>query len=134
MISSEEVAQEAFFAVMARDFARLRPLLISEEEIRLLKLPEADAARIRDGVAKAESKFRAVCDKLTSKAKLERIETAVPQCIPADPKRGPAQDLLRFPSRTIVYDDGSKKMDFIQSGDMIQVGQAWRLSEAPFVE
>ncbi len=134
VISSEEAAQEAFYAVVTKDIARFKALFISEDEIRALKLPEADASRIRDGVAKAEAKFRAVCDKLTSRAKFERVESAAPQCIPADPKRGPIQDLFRYPSRTIVYEDGSKKTDFLQSGDMIQVGLAWRLSEAPFVD
>ena len=133
-ISSEEAAQEAFYAVVTKDFVRFKALLISEEEIRGLKLPETDAAHIRDSVAKAESKFKLACDKLTSKAKFERVETAVPQCIPADAKKGPLQDLLRYPSRTIVYDDGNKKTDFLQSGDMIQVGQAWRLVEAPFAD
>src|SRR5262249_28271519 len=42
MISPEEVSQELLQAVVAKDFARLDALLISEAEIKMLDLPAAE--------------------------------------------------------------------------------------------
>jgi tetratricopeptide (TPR) repeat protein len=137
MISSEEVAQEAYFAVASRDFARLQALLISDDELRSLKLPDTENNRIRDTRGKAQARFQEICNKaagLTSIAKFDRVESATPQCIPADTRKGPPQDVLRMQSRTIVYEDANKKVDFLQSGEMVLVGQAWRLVESPFVD
>jgi len=135
MISAEEVAQEVYQAVLMRDFVRLRVLFISAEEIRALKLPEAYSARIRDAQAKAPAKFQELCAKatnLTPAAQFVRVESAVPQCVPADFK-GPAQDMLHFPSRAILYQGANKNHEWLHTGEMILVGQAWRLIGAPSI-
>src|SRR5262249_17040781 len=46
-ISSAEVAQEVFAALATKDLARLRALFVTEAEVRALKLPAAEADRIR---------------------------------------------------------------------------------------
>jgi thiol-disulfide isomerase/thioredoxin len=135
IISAEEVAQEVYQAVVTRDFGRLQMLFISDAEVRALKLPEAHAARIRESQSKAQAKFQDLCAKatnLTSLAQFVRVESAVPQCVPADAK-GPAQDLLRFPSRAILYQGANKNHEWLHTGELIQVGQAWRLVGAPSI-
>src|SRR5437879_4436217 len=46
MISAEEVAQEAFTALASADFARLKALYISAEEINAFGLPQAAAVKM----------------------------------------------------------------------------------------
>ncbi|HYV36659.1 MAG TPA: thioredoxin-like domain-containing protein [Gemmataceae bacterium] len=133
MISAEEAAQEAYVAVATRDYARLKLLFISEEEIRALKLSDSNAARIRDLQAKAQTKFTDLCAKattLTAQAQFQQVEPAVPQCVPADEKVT-SVDMLRFPSRMILYKIGENKNDWLHTGEIILVGQAWRLVDAP---
>src|SRR5882724_5461018 len=55
-ISAEEAAQEAFAAVATRDLNRLKALLITDAEAVSLKLPEAQLAKIRDNLARAQTR------------------------------------------------------------------------------
>jgi thiol-disulfide isomerase/thioredoxin len=133
MISAEEAAQEAFAAVVNRDFNRLKALFISESELATLKLPEAQAARIRNAQAKAAASFQelAKIPSLVPQSQFIRVESAVPHCMPAD-ARGPLTDMLRFPSRAILYETSDKKQhEWLHTGEIIQVGAAWRLTEVP---
>jgi len=135
IISAEEVAQEVYQAVLTRDFARLRTLFINGDEVKALKLSDAHVARIRDNQAKAQVKFQELCSKatnLTPQAQFVRVETAVPYCVPADAK-GPAQDVLRFPSRAILYQAVNKNHEWLHTGEMLLVGQAWRLTGTPSI-
>jgi hypothetical protein len=135
MISAEEVGQEVYQAVLMRDFNRLKMLFINGEEVKALKLPEAYIARIRDNQTKAQAKFQELCTKATNinpQAQFVRVESAVPQCLPADLK-GPGQDVLHFPSRAILYQGANKNHEWLHTGEMIQVGHAWRLTGLPSI-
>src|SRR5437868_7730760 len=87
MIAAEEVSQEIVQALIGRDFNRLQALFISQSEIDALGLPAADAARIRDLQKPAASKFQNTISKLpnlSAKTRWVHLETAPPQCLPAD--------------------------------------------------
>src|SRR5262249_21960977 len=58
------------------------------------------------------------------------LEATPPHCVPSD-SVGAAQDLFKYPSRTIRYDYGDKQHDWLQTGEMILVGRAWRLVDGP---
>jgi thiol-disulfide isomerase/thioredoxin len=132
-ISSAEVAQEVFAALAGRDFARLRALFLSEAELRALKLPAVEVNRLRKQLEQAPAKFQATLAKLPglSAAHFVRLEAATPYCVPAE-ALGTDQDVYRHPSRTILYENAEKKHDWLQTGEMIQIGPAtWRLVDAP---
>ncbi|MBI3407840.1 MAG: TlpA family protein disulfide reductase [Planctomycetes bacterium] len=135
MISSEEVAQEIFLALSARDLARLEALFISESDMRALKMPAAEIDRIGKQQKQAAAKFQAVLAKIPGldiKAKFLRVEAIGPTCIPSE-SFGGEQDVIKTGSRAILFETaGPKKAEeWIQSGEMIQVGLAWRLIEGP---
>jgi hypothetical protein len=130
VISAEEVSQELFQALANNDKERFKALLISEEELRLLKLPASQARGVRDSVRKALADFQATAGKVPEKAQWGGLESAVPQCIPAD-SVGTDQDLYHYPSRTIRCDYGDNKHQWFQTGEMVQVGPAWRLIGGP---
>ena len=93
-----------------------------------MKLGTTATARIRDTQAKSLAKFQELCSKatnLTPQAQFVRVESTVPHCVPADAK-GAAQDFLRFPSRAILYQGANKSHEWLHTGEMILVGQAWR--------
>jgi hypothetical protein len=131
MISAEEVSQEVLQAVISNDAARLQALFISEAEIKALELPAAEASRIAELQKQAGAKFQSTVRKLalTNKAQWVRLEATVPNCVPAN-AAGTKQDLIKHPKATILYENGGKH-DWILIGEMVQVGLAWRIIDAP---
>lgn len=131
-ISPEEVSQEILQALIGREFGRLQPLLISETEIKTLEIPTEQAQRVREQVKNAQVKFQDTVSKLTklsAKAAWLHLEVPAPQCLPAD-QTGGRYDIVKYPRGTILYDVGGAN-DWLQTGEIIQVGTAWRLTDAP---
>jgi peroxiredoxin len=132
-ISPEEVAQEVFQAAVTNDFNRLVAVLITETELRSLPVSASEAKRIREARAQAQTRFQNTVKKLPSlndKAQWVRLESDVPQCLPADAAGG-AQDLIRFQNRAILFEN-NKQHDWIQTGEMIQIApNLWRLVDGP---
>jgi thiol-disulfide isomerase/thioredoxin len=130
-ISVEEVSQEILQAVAGNDYARLQALFISDAEIKSLEMPAADAARIREQQKQAPAKFRATVAKagLSGNVTWLHVETGPPQCLPAD-VAGTKQELIKHARCTILY-EANGKHDWLQTGELIQVGLAWRITDAP---
>lgn len=132
-ISSEELAQEAFQAVVTRDFRRLQVLFISEAELQTLGLPQTYIERIRVKLQQASARFQETVAKmpeLAHKDTVGRVESAPPQCVPGE-SIGIKQDLLRYPSRTVLFEVANKQHQWLQTNEMVLVGNAWRLLDVP---
>lgn len=131
MISAEEVSQEILQALIAKDFNQLQALWITDVEIKSLELPPAESNRLRELRGQAQAKFQSAVAKLNlgPQAHWERLESSGPQCLPAD-QTGMKRDLFKHQKTSILYENGGKH-DWLQTGEMIQVGMAWRLVEAP---
>jgi thiol-disulfide isomerase/thioredoxin len=135
MISSEEVGQEAFQAIMARDFERIRILFITEAEMQSLRLSDKEIARIKGQLARAPEKFRATVASLNPSYRFRQVEAATPSRVLGE-TIGMENDLIHFPTRLILYEAGrdAKGMEmnkYLQTGEMIQVGSSWRLADVP---
>jgi thiol-disulfide isomerase/thioredoxin len=131
MISAEEVSQEILQAVATKDFARLQALWITEAELKALDLPASEVGRLQELQKQAPAKFQSTVSKLSLDAKPRwiRLETAAPQCLLAE-TTGAKQDLLKYAGGTVLYEIGSKQ-DWLQTGELMQVGLAWRIIDAP---
>ena len=130
MISSEEVGQEAFQALLANSYERLQALFITEAEMRSLRMSEKEIARIKGQIARAPAKFKATAATLSATYRFKYVESAVPNCVPGD-SLGMDSDLIRFPFRSVLYQVGPDQHKFLQTGEMILVGSAWCLADAP---
>src|SRR5262245_6010189 len=130
-ISAEEASQEALLAVSTRDYSRLQALPLTEAEIKALDLSAAEAQRVRASLREAQGKFTELLSKLKGieKASWIHLETAAPQCRPAE-DGSTRLDLVHHLRGTIVY-EASGKTDSLQTGEIIQVGAAWKLVGAP---
>jgi hypothetical protein len=131
-ISAEEVSQEILQALITKDYPRFEALLITDAEIKALELSADQAARLRELRKGAAAKFQDTAGKLTGlgpKANWIHLETQAPQCVPAD-QSGARYDLVKHAGGTILYEVGGKN-DWIQTGEIIHVGSAWRLTDAP---
>lgn len=134
MIAAEEVAHEAFLAVASRDFNRLRLLFINETELQALRLPAKESERIRAQVQQASERFHNTLKRMPPTAKVDsaHVEAATPHCWPSD-SSGAATDMLRHPNRSVLFEVGDGKHEWLQTGEMIQIGAAWRLVDAPSI-
>jgi hypothetical protein len=131
-ISAEEVSQEVLRAVITKNFNRLKVLTISEQEMKSLDTSAQELTRIRESVNKLQSKYQETVGKLGQLNDTTRwlhLETPPPQCTPAEALGG-KKDLIGYHSATIVYETGNKA-EFLQTGELIQVGLAWRLVGGP---
>jgi DNA-binding FrmR family transcriptional regulator len=132
-ISPEEVSQEILGAVATRDFKKLQALMLNKDDIQLLGLPESEIARIQAKLDKAGQQFQTTCAgliNLSEKTTWVHLETKLPQTVPAD-VLGSKQDLVRYPHAAILYQEGDNKHNWLQTGELIQVGRAWRVVQAP---
>jgi hypothetical protein len=121
LISAEEVCQEAFAALSASNYDRLKALFITEAEVQSLKLSKTQADRIAKLQAGSLLKFQTT---------LKKLDAATPSCVPGE-VFGAANDIIKFSSRSILYKSASKKDDWVHTGELIQVGLAWRLIDVP---
>lgn len=131
-ISPEEVSQEVLLALVNKDLRRLQALMITEEDIKTLGLPADQVTRLGEIKKNAPTKFQETLTKLTSlgpKATWIHLETPAPECQPAD-QIGSKFDVIKYPRGTVLFDVGGKN-DWLQTGELIQVGMAWRLVDAP---
>jgi thiol-disulfide isomerase/thioredoxin len=132
-ISAEEVSQEVLRAVATKNLPRLQALVISERELKALELSPAETARIHDSIAKIPSQFQTTCTKLSKlneTVKWQHLETQPPQGVPPE-LAGGKFDLVHYTSATILYQMGEKDHDWLQTGEMIQVGRSWRIVSGP---
>jgi hypothetical protein len=131
-ISAEEVSQEILQAVITKDYARLQALWITDADVKALELPAAEVSRLQGLQKQAYAKFQATTAKLTGlgdKTRWVRLEASTPQCLPAD-QLGGRQDVIKYAKAAILYENNGKA-DFLQTGELIQVGAAWRIVDAP---
>jgi len=131
MISADEAAQEAFQAMADNDFGRLKALFITTEEIAALGLPASQVTAITQAQQGAAQKFQQTIAKVATlrKATFVRAE-GIPGCWPAD-ATGASRDLIKFATRQVLYETADKKHEWLQTGEIIQVGAVWRLVDVP---
>jgi Thioredoxin-like len=130
VISPEELSQEMVRALSARDQARFNALLLNANDLKQMGLNPEKAAIWADKVAGAAGRFSQAAGKLPAGAiGWLHLELGVPQCLPAD-QIGSRYDLIRHRRGTILLDLAGKT-EWLQTGEMVQVGAAWRVVEGP---
>jgi hypothetical protein len=132
-ISPEEVSQEVLQALAAKDAARFQALLLTEVELKALGLPDDQANRIREQLKGAAAKFQKTAGELPKfgpKATWVHLETSAPECVAADPTGTPHADVLKHANAAVLYESNGAG-DYVQLGELIQVGAAWRLTDGP---
>jgi thiol-disulfide isomerase/thioredoxin len=131
VISPEEVTQELVRAVVARDAKRLESLLVTKENLAGFGLPANDVTALQTRAAAAANRLTTTADalKLSDKAKWQHAEFGVPQTRPADAFEG-SQDFTSHKNGTVMVVDGDKTA-FLQTGEMVQIGRAWKLVDGP---
>jgi len=131
VISPEEVSQELLKAVLARDENRLKALLATGDQLKAIGLPAAELDRMNARITGAAKKLIEAADalKLSDKAKWVHAEFGVPGTRPADAFEG-REDFTSYKGGTILVEDSGKTV-FLQTGELVQVGRAWKVIDGP---
>jgi hypothetical protein len=131
VISPEEVSQELLKAVVARDAKRLEALLVTPDQLKAIGLPAADVARVQGRAAAAAKRLTDTAEalKLSDKTKWVHAEFGVPGTRPADSFEG-REDYTSYKGGTVLVEDGGKN-HFLQTGELVQIGRAWKVIDGP---
>ena len=133
-ISAEEATAEAVAALATRNVERFRRLLLTPGELQSLGLDKARTKALATKLAKAEDDFNALLDRpsgVAAEAKWLQMGGARPGTVPAEPN-GPRRDLRVYENVFAVVQMGGKSGQ-VRIGTLIQVGDVWRLIEAPSI-
>lgn len=133
VISPEEVSKEILECVINRDQARMKALMPTEAELKSLGLSPVEIGRVQSKLAAAPQRLAAVVEalKLTNKAKWIHVEFTLPETTAAD-SFGGAQDIIRHRNGGVMIEVGDgKNVAWMQTGELLKIGNGWRLIEGP---
>ncbi|MCS7158924.1 MAG: hypothetical protein RMJ19_00500, partial [Gemmatales bacterium] len=131
-LSPQELSQLATQAIVAKDYRLFQTLLVKEQDLQALGLPPREVERIRELRKLTPQKFQNLCTALAhlnDNTRWLHLDIASPGRIPAD-AYGMKRDVLMIYRSLIIVETGGKQ-DVIQLGEMVLVGEAWKLVDLP---
>ncbi|MBI1345631.1 redoxin domain-containing protein [bacterium] len=129
-LSAAEASRVAIQAMVTGDTALLQSLMITEAELRALGVNAGLAAKLVASATAAPGEVRSIVSQskvLSPKSKWMRFDAQMPGIIPADEGKANG-DLLVYENAMVVVEPGPA---LIQIGEMIRVGDVWKLTKAP---
>jgi len=132
MISAEEACAEAVEALAHRDVNRFKRLLLSADELKRLAVGGTRGQALRAKLEAAPENFRAAAAKqkaVSAKTNWMQMGGTKPGLVPAGSDGG-KDDLLVYENVISMVETDGKPAQ-VQIGTLIQVGQSWRLVDAP---
>ncbi len=134
VLSAPEAAQLAVEALIAGDLPTLQSVLLNDEDIQQLGIPDELAVELRKSVSDLPGKARAAVSQpalLNTQSKWFRFDTPTPGLIPAE-QINTGDDLTVYQNAIAYVENGAqKKIDAISIGEMVQVGKVWKLINVP---
>lgn len=131
-ISPEELSQEVVRSLIDRDWPRFKALLITEEDLKQLGAPEREIQRIRELQKDTASRFQQVINRyghFNESTRWLHFEAGVPARLLAEATGMKADVIMYF--RGLILCETAGKTDSIQLGEIVQVGESWKLLDAP---
>lgn len=133
LISAEEAAREAVNAMLAGDEQALATLLVTPADLKALQVKTSVADEVVKNVTDVAGKisaYRRGSKVLTAKTKWMRFDSASPGLIPAEDEKA-GQDLFVYENAMAIVEIGDGQAGLVQIGEMIRVGNAWKLTQVP---
>ncbi|WP_298861452.1 thioredoxin-like domain-containing protein [uncultured Gimesia sp.] len=132
MISAEEVTRVAIAALAKNDTNAFKALMITEKELADSGIKNPYADKIRESVKGAPKEIPVMLTKtkmLTPETVWVRFDGSMPGLIPADDVKTD-KDLHVFENVMAIVDTKGKS-GLIQFGELIRIGNSWRLTQVP---
>ena len=134
-ISVEELSQEVVRAVATKDWNAYKALLITDAELASLGVPAREVARVKELHKTAPARFQQAVDRLkqlTQETRWLHLESGSPSRVLAE-AAGMKNDVLIY-YRALILCETAGKTDTIQLGEIVRVGDCWKLLDAPLTD
>lgn len=131
-ISPEEVTAEVVAALATRDATRFERLLLTDDELQSLGLPEALANQLKTRLQRARTNFAQAAGAqqvVTATSRWIHFGGSQPGVIPAGTE-GLTKDIQLYDNVSAVVEEGEKHAQ-VQIGALVQAGGCWRLVDLP---
>ena len=132
VISAQEAARVAVEALIAGDLKALSTVMLNDADIQALKVPAAMAKQLQDAAADLPKKAQASVANakvLNTRSVWVRFDPPPPGLVLAE-QSGAARDLVVY-ENAMAYVQNGEKLDLISVGEMVQVGDVWKLVSVP---
>ena len=133
-ISAEEASREAVLALAQRDVKRLQAVLLSSENLKGLGIAAEAEKKLAASLSDLSQQIKKNGVNLDSKTKWVRFDSSMlmPNLIPKEEGRF-SKDLLVYENVMAITQVGteSEKTGFIRIGEMVRVGNTWKLTQVP---
>ena len=132
IISAEELSMEAIRALATGDAKILKPLLVTAEDLTAVGVEKAAQAHILKNVANPEQVLaETIKQSKTIKPTMRwmQFNCAMPYMVPAETGKS-SQDLYLYENAIAIVENG-KETGSIHLGEIVRVGNAWKLTVLP---
>lgn len=139
VLSAAEASREAIRALVAGDYRALKAVMVTAEDLKSLGVNDSLATRMLESVSDLEKKAEGI--KKSSKvlnphAVWTRFDAHLPGVIPVEDEKA-KDDLNVYESSYAIIESpplkkgGDKIITAVQIGEMIRVGDVWKLIQVP---
>ena len=132
VISAQEAARVAVEALINGDLQALSTVMLNDADIQTLRVPAKIAKELQASTSDLAKKAQAAMADtkvLNTKSTWVRFDPPLPGLILAD-DMGSARDLIVY-ENAMAYVQNGEKLDLISMGEMVQVGDTWKLIQVP---
>jgi thiol-disulfide isomerase/thioredoxin len=134
VISAEEASREAIRAMAAGDAKALAAVLITADDMEALGISAEVAGRLQESVKDPARQIAAILQnssviKPTSRWTRFDSSMLMPNTVPAESAVAD-RDLLVY-ENVMAYVDNAGETGFVQIGEMVKVGDVWKLTSIP---
>lgn len=133
-LSAEEASREAIHAMAARDDRALTALLIDAQDARALGLEKTAAEELLKAAANVSKEMQEVLGAsktIAAGSKWVRFDSSMlmPNIVPKE--AGKSERDLHVYENVMAIVDTAGKTGFVQIGELVQVGDVWKLTSVP---
>lgn len=131
-ISAEESCKLAVKALVTQDATLLSTVLIDKDDLRTLGIEGDLETRILKSVSEPAAKIKKAGNSrlASSKTQFLRFDGANPGVVPVD-QWNTTGDITVYENAMAIVDPGDNQPGLIQIGEMIRVGDVWKLTGIP---
>lgn len=135
VLSAAETSRVAIQAMIAGDSALMQTIMVTPDDLRTLGVNAQLSAKLLESAVAAPTQIREILAKsqvMSPQSRWVRFDAQAPGMIPAD--EGKARiDLQVYDNAMVVIESGPApaKPALVQMGEMIRVGDVWKLTRVP---
>ena len=132
ILSAQEAARIAVESMVSGDLARLSTVLLSDNDIRTLRLSPEMTRKLQDAVSDVPKKVQASLANskaLNRTSVWVRFDPPLPGLI-LEEDLGAVSDVIVYENAMAIVQNGEKH-DLISIGEMVQIGNVWKLASVP---